>query len=154
MMWSHRNGGIVSTLSAPPRAVTNRDAQIPEPDRRVRYYRDLVAWQQAMALATTCYRVARSFPTDERFCLAAQLRRAAASIPSNIAEGNGRASRLDYLHFLSIARGSLMEVETHLLLAQELSYGEPASINEALELRHRVGSLLNALIRGLRRPKA
>ena len=79
----------------------------------VRSYRDLVAWQKAMALVTNVYRYTEPFPKAEIYGLASQLRRAAVSIPSNIAEGQGRASTGEFKQFLGHARGSLLEVETH-----------------------------------------
>ena len=85
-------------------------------------FKKLIVWQKAMSLARLVYAVARSLPSEERYGLADQLRRAAASIPSNIAEGNGRASNKDYAHFLSIARGSLFETLTQLQLAQDIGY--------------------------------
>ncbi len=85
-------------------------------------YRDLDVWQLSMTLCEKVYGLVRLFPPDERFALCDQLRRAAVSIPSNIAEGNGRDSRSEYSHFLSIARGSLFEVQTQLEIAERLNY--------------------------------
>ena len=85
-------------------------------------FKKVIVWQKAMSLARLVYAVARSLPSEERYGLADQLRRAAASIPSNIAEGNGRASNKDYAHFLSIARGSLFETITQLQLASDIDY--------------------------------
>ena len=79
-------------------------------------YRDLEVWQVGMDLAEQCYLTTRTFPRDELFGMTSQIRRAAGSIPANIAEGQGRESTKEFLHFLSIARGSLREVETHLIL--------------------------------------
>jgi len=81
----------------------------------VNSYRELVAWQKAMDLVEVVYRVTKSFPADERFGLVSQLRRAAVSVPSNIAEGHSRPTA-DYVRFLNIARGTLREVETSLKL--------------------------------------
>src|SRR5207253_10315334 len=80
-------------------------------------YRDLRVWQEGLAFAKGCYFLTRQFPKEELFGLTSQIRRAAASIPANIAEGNGRENSKEYIHFLRIAQGSLKEVETHLLLA-------------------------------------
>ena len=85
-------------------------------------YRDLVAWNKAMELVTEIYRVTHNFPKEELFGLMSQLRRAAVSIPSNIAEGKGRLSKGEFRQFLGNARGSLAEVETQILIAQNLSY--------------------------------
>lgn len=86
-----------------------------------RSYKDLVAWQKAMDLVTATYRSTTTFPKEEQFGLTSQLRRAAVSIPSNIAEGQGRLSEKEFRHFLGLARGSLMEVETQFQIAQNLA---------------------------------
>jgi len=85
-------------------------------------YRELLVWQKAIELTVLVYRLTEVFPKREVYGLAAQLRRAAVSIPSNIAEGYGRGSRKEYLQFLSIAQGSLKELETQIILAQRLTY--------------------------------
>ena len=85
-------------------------------------YRELDVWKMSMSLCEKVYDLIRSFPADERFALCDQLRRAAVSIPSNIAEGNGRDSKTEYARFLSIARGSLFEVQTQLELAERFKY--------------------------------
>ena len=85
-------------------------------------YRDLIAWRKAMDLVTDIYRVTQSFPRDELYGLTSQLRRAAVSVPSNIAEGQARFSRKEFHQFLSHARGSLVETETQLMIAQNLDY--------------------------------
>jgi four helix bundle protein len=86
----------------------------------IRNCRDLLAWQKAMALVEGVYRITSELPTDERFGLMVQMRRAAVSIPSNIAEGEGRRTNGEYLNQLSVAHGSIRELETHLLLAERL----------------------------------
>src|SRR5256885_14874780 len=88
--------------------------------------KDLVAWQVAMDFATEVYRLTRSFPSDERFGLRLQVRRAAVSVASNIAEGHGRSNRREYARFVSIARGSLKEAETQIILAQRLGFMTPS----------------------------
>jgi four helix bundle protein len=88
-------------------------------------YRDLVAWQRAMSLVTQIYRATESFPRKEIYGLTNQLRRAAISVPSNIAEGKGRRSKKEYAQFLFRARGSLFEVETQLEIACNLDYIAP-----------------------------
>ena len=85
-------------------------------------YRDLVVWQQSMTLCQEVYFLIRQFPQEERYALCDQLRRAVVSIPSNIAEGNGRDSRVEYARFLAIARGSVFEVKTQLELAERFGY--------------------------------
>jgi four helix bundle protein len=103
-----------------------------------------------MQLAKSAYRVADSLPANERFALADQIRRAAISVPSNIAEGYGRATRGEYVQFLGHARGSAYEIETQLLLARSLGIGDETKIVEAQRLCAEVGRLLHGLIQSLR----
>jgi four helix bundle protein len=111
----------------------------------VRNYRDLIAWQKAMDLVTVVYKLTGGFPKEELYGLAWQLRRAAVSIPSNIAEGQGRASTREFLNFLSIAHGSLRELETECLIAQRLNYTTEQTCSQVLALTAEVGRLLNGL---------
>ena len=111
-----------------------------------RSYKDLVAWQKSMDLVTATYRATARFPRDELFGLTSQLRRAAVSIPSNIAEGQGRLSEKEFRYFLGQARGSLMEVETQLQVAENLGYLEPESKHKLTETCAEVGRILNGLI--------
>src|SRR5689334_7896665 len=90
--------------------------------RAVKKYSDLIVWQKAMDFAELVYAATQSWPRDELYGLTSQVRRAAVSVPSNIAEGQGRLSTKEFIHHISIARGSLLEVETQLLLAQRLGY--------------------------------
>ena len=112
-------------------------------------YRDLRVWQEAMNLAEACYRGTRIFPTEELYGMIAQIRRASASIPANIAEGYGRRTRGEYIQFLYIAQGSLKELETHLLLAIRVELASSQTINPILRSCESVGKLLLALIRAL-----
>ncbi len=89
---------------------------------KIESYRDLKVWQTSMDLASEIYRLTSDFPSDERFGLTAQLRRAAVSVASNIGEGHGRTHRGDYLRHVSIARGSTIEIEVQLAIAERLSY--------------------------------
>ena len=116
----------------------------------IQSYRDLIVWQKAMEVVVVCYRLAENFPKTETFGLASQLRRAAVSIPANIAEGHGREHLGDYLHHLSIANGSLMEVETHLLLAEKLSFLSKQQLDPALAATAEVGRMLAGLTRSLK----
>jgi four helix bundle protein len=109
-------------------------------------YRQLDVWQIAIELVETAYILTREFPADERFGLTSQLQRAAVSIPLNIAEGWGRSHRGDYLHHLSIARGSLMEVETCLIIAVRVGMTDKESARKVWELAQRVGQMLTATI--------
>lgn len=88
----------------------------------IKTFRDLIAWQKAITLAKEVYKATSLMPDSERFGLTAQMRRAAVSVPSNIAEGHGRQSLPDYIRFLKTSRGSLMELQTQLLLAQDLGF--------------------------------
>jgi len=108
-------------------------------------YRDLTVWQKAMDLSVEVYRLSASFPRDERFRLTSQVTRAAASVPANVAEGNARGTRKDYAHFVSIARGSLAETETFILLAVRLGYIDNAQAAPVLALANEVGRMLNVL---------
>ncbi len=112
----------------------------------VQSYRDLVAWNKAMELVTEIYRVTKQFPKEELFGLMSQLRRAAVSIPSNIAEGKGRLSKGEFRQFLGNARGSLAEVETQILIAQNLSYLNGPETNKLLAMVEEVGKVLNGLL--------
>src|SRR6266542_2536034 len=115
----------------------------------IQTYRDLTVWQKSMDLVAEIYRLTKLFPQDELFGLTSQIRRAAVSVPANIAEGYGRIHRKEYLHHLSIARGSLMEVETHLQIAVRLSYLSREQVVPSWGLAQEVGRLLNGLIRSL-----
>jgi four helix bundle protein len=116
-----------------------------------RDYRDLVLWQKAMGLAAEVHRVTLKLPRHELFGMTAQIRRAAVSIPSNIAEGAGRRTTRDFLAFLHISRGSLSELETQLFLAESIGYLNEADWAVARTGTIEVGRLLNAVISGLRR---
>ncbi len=111
----------------------------------VQSYKELIVWQKAMDLVVEVYKLSRSFPKDELYSLTNQIRRAVTSVPSNIAEGWGRNSRAEYLHFISIAKGSLAEVETQLLVALRLQFIDEQQINASLNLREEVGKMLFAL---------
>ena len=115
----------------------------------VRTYRELFAWKKAIDLVTEVYRVTQSFPRDEMYGLTSQLRRAAVSIPSNIAEGQGRLTKGEFRQFLGHARGSVFEPESQILIAQNLGYltdGRGASLTEQV---HEIGRLVNGLLRSL-----
>ena len=115
----------------------------------VESFRDLVVWQRAMQLTLTIYRSTKSFPPDERFGLTNQLRRAGVSVASNIAEGYGRMSKGEYKQFLGMARGSNLEVQTQLLIAQELGFGSEPELLKAEGYSIEVGKMLTSLIQNL-----
>lgn len=114
-------------------------------------YRELIAWQKAMKLVTEVYKMAEGFPKVEVFGLASQLRRAIVSVPSNIAEGQGRDSTKEFIHHLSIAYGSLMEAETQIQIAANLRYITQADADRVIDQAAEVGRLMNGLSRSLRR---
>ena len=116
----------------------------------VRNYRQLVVWQRAMDLVEGVYRATADFPREELYGLTGQLRRAAVSIPSNIAEGQGRGTATELIRFLRIAHGSLREVETQVLIAQRLTYLTQDRADGLLALAAEVGRLLNGLMKSLR----
>jgi len=113
-------------------------------------YRELLVWQKAMELAQQVYRMTEAFPKREIYGLAAQLRRAGVSVPSNIAEGYGRGSRKEYVQFLSIAQGSLKELETQVILSEKLAYAAAAQAAIVLSEAEVIGKMLGGLIRSLR----
>jgi four helix bundle protein len=117
----------------------------------VRHYRELVVWQKGMALAKLWYGVTKSFPKDELFGMTSQIRRAATSIPANIAEGHGRSHTKEYLHHISIARGSLAELETHVILSHEVALLSETDLNACLKIADEVSRMLAALRTALRR---
>jgi four helix bundle protein len=112
-------------------------------------YRDLKVWQRGIDLVEDVYALTKSFPREEKFGLTAQVRRAAVSIPSNIAEGWGRGSTKDYMHFLRIARSSLLEVETQLIIAHRLGYIEEETLNAVLDQTEVESRMLLSLQRSL-----
>ena len=120
----------------------------------VRSYRDLIVWQKAMALAALCYAKTRSFPHSEAFGLTTQIRRAAASVPANIAEGNGREHTGSYIQFLRVSQGSLKELESHVLLAQTVELMNKPDAEQLLEMTEEVGKLLRSPIRALQKRAA
>jgi four helix bundle protein len=113
-------------------------------------YRDLLVWQKAMELVVECYRLSEFLPKTEIYGLASQLKRSAVSVPANIAEGHGREHLGDYLHHLSFANGSLMEVETHILLAEKLNFVTKSESEISLSKSAEVGRMLAGLTRSLK----
>ena len=113
-----------------------------------RDFRQLIVWQKAMEMVTEIYKATRSFPKEELYGLTSQIRRSAVSIPSNIAEGQGRNTKGEFLQFLGIAKGSLCELETQILIAKNLGY---IATTDALEERiNEVARLLNGLVNSLK----
>src|SRR5437773_3283839 len=119
----------------------------------IRSYRDLEVWQAAVDLVVEVYSFSAAFPKYETYGLRSQLREAAVSIPANIAEGHGREHLGDYLHHLSMANGSLMELETHLLVAVRLNYLNNEELDEMSGQTQEVGRMLAGLIRSLKKSR-
>jgi four helix bundle protein len=115
----------------------------------IRHYTELIAWQKAMELVQEVYLATEPFPQREIFGLTNQLRRAAVSIPSNIAQEQGRATSKDFVHFLTIARGSLQEVETQIAIAHRLCYLDTAVKMKLLDATNEIARILNGLINSL-----
>jgi four helix bundle protein len=116
----------------------------------IKSYRDLRVWQKAMDLVVESYKVVSLLPKNEVYSLATQIQRAAVSIPANIAEGHGREHLGDYLHHLSCANGSLMELETHFLIAGRLSYITEERLKSVFQNSAELGRMLSGLISKLK----
>jgi four helix bundle protein len=112
-------------------------------------FRDLQVWQRAIQLTVVIYRLTQGFPREEVYGLSSQIRRSAVSIPSNIAEGQGRLSMGEFRHFLGIARGSNHELQTQLEIARSLGFGDSVLINQAESLSQEVGKMIYALLESL-----
>lgn len=115
----------------------------------MRSYKELDVWQVGMAMAESCYRTTRGFPSYEQYGLTSQIRRAAVSIPANIAEGYGRESTPSFIQFLRISQGSTKELETHLMLAQRIEMLDTIDADRLLGECERISKMLRNLIRSL-----
>lgn len=116
-------------------------------------YKELTVWQKSVELVSEMYQVTKRFPKEEMYGLISQIRRSAVSVPSNIAEGWGRGSTQEYIRFLTIARGSLMELETQLIISEKLTYltsEQQAALSKSIE---QIGRMLNGLIKSLGRKR-
>jgi four helix bundle protein len=113
-------------------------------------YEDLEVWQRAMDLVVDCYDLTRSFPKTEQFGLTPQLQRAAVSVPANIAEGQARQHTREFLRYLTIARGSLAELETHVRIAERLGYAREDVVRRMLSTTDQVGRMISGLCKSLR----
>jgi four helix bundle protein len=112
-------------------------------------YRDLDVWQMAVDLCALAYRISAKLPRDERFELSAQIRRAAVSIPANIAEGHARASTKEYARFVSIAMGSLAELETLIVVAERVGHELPEEVSPFMNQADQLGRKLRGLLKSL-----
>jgi four helix bundle protein len=115
----------------------------------MRNFKELKIWQKGFMIAISSYKITETFPKHERFGLVSQINRCSASIPSNIAEGSSRTSTREYNHYIEISLGSCFELETQLLIAKELSYGDPATILELLEQIKEEEKMLTAFSKAL-----
>jgi len=120
-----------------------------EKTKQVKTYRDLVVWQKSMALVTEIYKQTKSFPKDETYGLTSQMRRCAVSIPSNIAEGYGRNSTMDYIRFLRVAAGSLYELQTQIEIAFNLCYLSKVELDKMYESSREIERMLSSLTKKL-----
>ena len=111
----------------------------------VKSYKDLIVWQKAMDLVVEIYRLVESLPREEIYALSDQMRRAAVSVPSNIAEGQARNSSKEFAQFLSIAKGSVSELETQLSICTRLEYLTEAQISKAVALSDEVGKMIRSI---------
>ena len=112
-------------------------------------FRELIVWQRSIELATAVYRASASFPKEEIYGLTSQIRRCAVSIPSNIAEGQGRLSTGEFRHFLGIARGSNFELQTQITIARELGIGDRQRLDAVEALSHEVGKMIYTILNKL-----
>jgi four helix bundle protein len=116
----------------------------------VRSYRDLKVWRRAMDLVEECYKLTKILPKTETYGLVSQIQRAAVSIPANIAEGKGRDNIGEYIYHISVANGFLKELETHLIIANRLSYISQPELDSVLNLSDEIGKMLMALLKSLK----
>ena len=114
-------------------------------------FRDLQVWQRSMELTVAIYRLTREFPREEVYGLTSQIRRAAVSVPSNIAEGQGSPNPNEFRQFLGIARGSVCEIQTQLEIARLLQFGNSGALDEAASLSHEVGRMIYAFLESLKK---
>jgi len=119
-------------------------------EKEKRTYQELLVWQKAMDLTAVIYQLVKKLPKEELFALSDQMRRAVVSIPSNIAEGRDRNTNNEFIHFLTISRGSKAELETQLLICVKVGYLNETEIDEAMILSTEVGKMLTSLINKLK----
>lgn len=117
---------------------------------KVKTYRDLIVWQKAMEMTVMLYQIASKLPKEETFALCSQMRRAAVSIPSNIAEGFGRNSKKEYLQFLYIAYGSVCELETQLMLCVRIEYLTEIEIQPLMDILTEIGKMITTITKKLK----
>lgn len=116
---------------------------------KIKNYRDLIAWQKAMDLVEEVYQISGLFPADEKFGLTSQIRRAAISVPSNIAEGSSKKSTNEFIRFCNMAYGSLAEIETQIIIAEKLNFINPEKSCNLLKATKEIAKILSRLMRSL-----
>jgi four helix bundle protein len=119
---------------------------------QIKSHRDLLVWQKGMDLVTAIYALTKQFPVEERYGLIQQATRASVGVPANLAEGHSRGTRRDYAHYVSIARGSLMELETYVMIAERLGFTERTAAASVLEQITELGRMLTTLRQRLVEP--
>lgn len=119
--------------------------------RKIKNYKELGVWQKAIDLVTEIYELSKVFPQPEKYGLAAQIQRAAISVPANIAEGWSRGSTKEYIQYLKISRGSLAELETHLIIAQRLNYISIQTFDKLQGEIEAIGRMTNSIIKTLQK---
>ena len=117
-----------------------------ESKKAARSFRELIVWEKSLQLTVKVYRLTQEFPREELYGLTSQMRRSAVSVPSNIAEGQGRLGTSEFRHFLGIARGSNFELQTQLEVARELGMCDGRKIDDAMSLSHEVGKMIYAML--------
>ena len=128
-----------------------RQQPLVERGNKILSYKDLLVWQKSMAVLEELYHLTRELPAGEQWCLVSQMRRAAVSIPSNIAEGYGRQATGEYHHHLSMSRGSLLELETQLLLCERLGYLKESRVRAVFGDIQQITKMLISLISKLKK---
>ena len=117
----------------------------------IKSYKDLMVWKAAVELAVSCYSVTKAFPSSEAYGMTSQMRRAAASVAANIAEGHGRESTAVFIQFLRVAQGSLKELETHLVISGRVGLMSDAEAERLLRATDEIGRMLRSMVRSLQR---
>jgi four helix bundle protein len=115
----------------------------------IQSFKDLLVWQKALTLSVLCYELTKAFPKDEMYGMTAQTRRASVSVPANIAEGHGREHTRSFIQFRRVAQGSIKELETHLMLAEQVNLAPAAALAPAYAMTDEIGRMLRTLIRAL-----
>ena len=138
-------------MSTREKAIGNRQRPLADRDNKILSYKDLLVWQKSMAVVEAVYNLTQQLPPSEQWGLVSQMRRSAVSIPSNIAEGYGRQATGEYHHHLSMSRGSLLELETQLLLCERLGYLKESRVRAVFGDTQQISKMLGSLITKLKK---